>query len=364
MAKSSQYDLIHSAQKGVQRHSLVRQLLNALITLPIVLYALFLAVYHLTLHTPLAETWWLRFYNIFGYLLYLPLPFLLLLLLLPDQRRIRSLALLIPLLLFGIEYGPAFVPKLHLTRVAAAQSDLSVRVMTWNTYFRNAQVDNLVAAVQRENPDILAVEEFGAVYADKLASSLKANYPYQLLYPSYEPKGYAIFSRYPLKEELQPLAEHGACPCVQATVTIQGRDISLFAIHPTVPEFDIAIKHHVPVPTYFETYAQDFQHQSVLNHIAVTKTPLLVVGDFNASDRMAIIDKYRALLTDSYREAGWGFGFTFPYEATFRSVELPSLVRLDYIFHDNSWRALQAWVGAAHGADHRYVVADLVLKGQ
>ena len=99
----------------------------------------------------------------------------------------------------------------------------------------------------------------------------------------------------------------------------------------------------------------------MLRRAATVKTPLLVVGDFNATDRMPILNGYRAVLTDAFREAGFGFGFSFPYNATFRSISLPSLVRLDYIFHDTSWRTLRSWMGQADGADHRYVVADLVL---
>lgn len=362
MSTSSRYTLIANAQKRPQRSWLLWSL-NTVITALIVLYAGFFSLCQAILLTPISEVWWIRFYNIFGYLLYLPFLLFLPFLLIPGQRKVRSLALLVPFLFFSYEYGPAFVPKAHLTSVAAAQSDLPVRVMTWNAYFKNQHVDNLVAAIKRENPDLLAVEEFGADYAKEFASQLKAIYPYQLLYPHWEPRGYALLSRYPLEEILQPLPGYGECTCVQANVTIQNRQFTVLAIHPTVPEFSLIIKHHLPMPTNFETHVQDFQHATILKRIATIQPPLLVMGDFNASDRMAVINRYRAILTDSFREAGWGFGFTFPYQKRFDSIEVPSLVRLDYIFHDSSWRATQAWNGQADGSDHRYVVADLILKG-
>ncbi|MFN8446698.1 MAG: endonuclease/exonuclease/phosphatase family protein [Caldilineaceae bacterium] len=360
---SSRYTLAETTQQYPQPRSWLLWFLNTLVTTLIVLYVGFFALYQTLLLTPIGEVWWMRFYNIFGYLIYLPFLLFLPFLLIPGQRKVRSLALLVPLLFFSYEYGAAFVPKLHVTSVAAAQSDLPLRVMTWNAYFKNQHVENLVAAVAHENPDLLAVEEFGADYAKEFASQLKATYPYQLLYPHWQPRGYALLSRYPLEEILQPLPGYGQCTCIQANVTIQNRQATVLVIHPTVPEFDIGIKHHVPVPTYFETFAQDFQHETILKRIAMIHTPLLVMGDFNASDRMAVINRYRAILTDSFREAGWGFGFTFPYQKRFGSFELPALVRLDYIFHDNSWRAIQSWNGQASGSDHRYVVADLILKG-
>lgn len=360
---SARYTLIETTQKRPPPRSPLLWFLNTLITTLILLYVGGFALYQVLLLTPIGEVWWIRFYNIFGYLLYLPFLLFLPFLLIPGQRKVRSLALLIPLLFFCYEYGAAFAPKLHLTSVAVAQSDQPLRVMTWNAYFKNHHVENLVAAVAHENPDLLAVEEFGADYAKEFASQLKATYPYQLLYPHWEPRGYALLSRYPLEEVLQPLPGYGQCTCIQANVTIQNRQATVLVIHPTVPEFDIGIKHHLPVPTHFDTYAQDAHHEIILNRIATIQAPLLVMGDFNASDRMGMIKRYRALLTDSFREAGWGFGFTFPYQAHFDSFEVPSLVRLDYIFHDNAWRATRAWNGQADGSDHRYVVADLILKG-
>lgn len=363
MSVHSHYRLLSVPSTTKAKASLLGRISAALVSSLIFAYAALFLLYQIALLSPLGDSWWLRFYDIFGYLLYLPLPVFLLLLLFPG-RRWRALALTIPLLFFCYEYGAAFTPKTYFASTAVAQAETPLRVMTWNTYFKNSEVENLVSAVQHERPDILAVQEFGADYAKEFAATLKSNLPYQLTYPSWNPSGYALFSRYPLKEVLQPLAGSRACPCIQATATINERDVTIIVIHPTIPYFDIDFSRRLPLPTSFDTYRQDYQHQIVLQRIAKADGPLLVVGDFNATDRMSIIQQYRQILTDSYREAGWGFGFTFPYEATFHSFELPSLVRLDYIFHDDFWRATRSWIGQAHGADHRYVVADLVLASR
>jgi vancomycin resistance protein VanJ len=61
-------------------------------------------------------------------------------------------------------------------------------------------------------------------------------------------------------------------------------------------------------------------------------------------------------LADSFREVGWGFGYTF-YSAF---LPFPAQ-RLDYIWHSAGLTALAAEVGQPGGSDHLPVVARLVL---
>lgn len=67
----------------------------------------------------------------------------------------------------------------------------------------------------------------------------------------------------------------------------------------------------------------------------------------------------RRRLLDAYREAGWGFGHTFP-DMEVRSMPTPfPLVRIDYIFHSRDMRASRSYVGDRGGPDHRFLVAEL-----
>jgi len=67
---------------------------------------------------------------------------------------------------------------------------------------------------------------------------------------------------------------------------------------------------------------------------------------------------------DSFREAGWGLGHTFPAAGgRYWALPYPSLlVRIDYVFHSRDWKAEAAWVGEWDGqSDHRPVIASLTL---
>ncbi len=97
--------------------------------------------------------------------------------------------------------------------------------------------------------------------------------------------------------------------------------------------------------------------------------PIIIVGDFNMTDQS---DDYKLITShylDTYREVGWGLGFTFP-DFTFASASpvphnllpLRPVVRLDYLFHNTSIQALDAHVwNSSGGSDHRPVFAEFAF---
>jgi len=85
-------------------------------------------------------------------------------------------------------------------------------------------------------------------------------------------------------------------------------------------------------------------------------TPMLIVGDFNMTDRSddywRIVEHYH----DAFREVGFGFGWTF--NGTF---PIP-LLRIDYVFHNDAVQALTARVLVNSGnSDHNPLVVDVTL---
>jgi endonuclease/exonuclease/phosphatase (EEP) superfamily protein YafD len=77
---------------------------------------------------------------------------------------------------------------------------------------------------------------------------------------------------------------------------------------------------------------------------------------------------------DAWRGAGFGLGHTFPGKPTpdvggsrpvFLGIPVPMwLVRIDHIFHSDSFVTIDAQVGPNDaGSDHRAVVATLAFRG-
>jgi endonuclease/exonuclease/phosphatase family metal-dependent hydrolase len=114
------------------------------------------------------------------------------------------------------------------------------------------------------------------------------------------------------------------------------------------------------------------QARTIAAFAAAHPIPLIVLGDFNAGDLSSAYGIVTRTLRDAWREAGWGAGNTFPgadspgsSRRIVAGIPAPMwLVRIDYVFHSDHWRAVSAWIGPWDGfSDHRPVAARLALRG-
>lgn len=109
----------------------------------------------------------------------------------------------------------------------------------------------------------------------------------------------------------------------------------------------------------------------MLDRVAHDSGPVIIVGDFNMSDQSNDYQRITTSLRDTYREIGWGLGFTFPdfsysnampVELHTSFLPLRPVVRLDYVFHNDDLQAVAVKVlPTSGGSDHRPVLAQLAL---
>jgi endonuclease/exonuclease/phosphatase (EEP) superfamily protein YafD len=113
------------------------------------------------------------------------------------------------------------------------------------------------------------------------------------------------------------------------------------------------------------------QTRTLAGFVATRPEPLIALGDFNTTDQSVAYMTMASALVDSWREAGWGPGHTFPGAESSGSsrhriagILVPKwLIRIDYIFHSPHLRAVGAWIGPwDEVSDHRPVVVRLALK--
>jgi endonuclease/exonuclease/phosphatase (EEP) superfamily protein YafD len=87
------------------------------------------------------------------------------------------------------------------------------------------------------------------------------------------------------------------------------------------------------------------------------REPALLLCDCNLTDTSQAYARLATFMSDSFREAGWGFGHSsFSRRPPFQAQ------RLDYVWHSDRLVALEAFVGPEGGSDHRPVVARLALR--
>ena len=308
--------------------------------------------------TALGDAWPMRLAT--NFLPYLFLPLLLLVpLALISKSRLAKLVICLPCALFLLLYGQLFLPRLGSV---SGGSEQTLKVMTYNVTRGDPGVEQILSIIQSEDADIVALQEVPPELAEALAQ-LGDRYPYLALHPT--PDGYAgsaVLSRYPLSgDEVFPLVE-GAHLSQQVVIDALGTEIHLLNVHLQPPRVPVRRGgSRILVPAGYDTSTQDRELERLFREMERLEGPTIVVGDFNMTDHSP---GYRAIagrLGDAYREAGWGFGHTFP-DVEVRSIATPlPVVRIDYVFHSHDMAARRAYVGDRGGPDHRFLVAELSL---
>lgn len=333
-----------------------RALLIGLTTLSL-LYALSLAAY-----LPLREVLWRRGWGVLV-INFVPWMFVPMLALIPLAFLIRSWPLrgaaATVVAVFLILYGDRFLPQLPRAQAASAH----FRVMTWNIHLRNQDIESVAAAIEQESPDVVVLQELGPRMAWGLLARLGERYPYRALHPEEDFWGGGVLSRYPIVADRGFIVSAGQRIIHHLVVEIEGQPVDLFNVHLHLRGIGEGNGGEFLVSTFpglGASFLQDEEVNHLVEAIRAQRGPVIVVGDFNFTDQTPNYAQLNALLRDAFREAGWGFGFTYPNKKRVRGIYTPfPLVRLDYIFHSPDLRATRAWVGADGGSDHRYVVAEL-----
>jgi endonuclease/exonuclease/phosphatase (EEP) superfamily protein YafD len=308
--------------------------------------------------------WWLALANAFSPYLFLPLVALLPLAVLA-RRRVAFVATVVPLVVFLVLYGGLFLPQISR---AGADDATTLRVMTLNLLVLNDDGAAVQRQIQAESPDVICLQELTPRMAADLEQRLGDEYPHFSLMPEGDTSGAGVFSRYPLRDEGElpdPAAEagwwrHGA---QAVTVDYLGRSVLVLNIH--------ALPHYLEIddPRWAERFEQGFQMREKqikawMDWVQQYDGPVVAAGDLNFTDQNRAYRLMAGQLNDAHRQAGYGLGHTWhAYSRGFVGLPLPSrLLRLDYVWYSDHWKALEVRVGDWDGqSDHLSVVAELLL---
>ena len=287
---------------------------------------------------------------------FLPAPFLLLVALLFRARTALFLAL-VPVALFAVLYGERFLP-----RSQPVASGPTFRVMTFNAGAGPAggEARAVFAAVQESQPDVVAIQEVQGPALQALRSTLAERYPYQAA-----TSDVATFSAYPLADPSEFRLKDSGYRSQAVDVLVADRVVRLTNVHlqRTGPRLG-GRRSIVAFVRGYEPGLLEGQVTELLErHVRPVNGAQLLTGDFNQTEWSRPYGMLADVFGDSFREAGRGFGHTFPgaIEVRGREVALP-LVRIDYIFHSPDLVALGARVGPDVGSDHVPVFADLAFR--
>ncbi len=288
---------------------------------------------------------------------FVPFLFAPLLLTLPLALLTRSKGALLGSLavlgLFFASYGHLFLPRI---RPAVASADATLTVMTFNVFYDHPDPEQAVLAIEAQGADIVAVQELLPHSAELLRRRLSHLYPHMLLEAHRGDNG--LLSRYPiLHSEWFHMAGDGKT-AIYALLDVNGAPVHVFAVHPPPP--GLLWPKGGRLPSDFIVTVRDRQILDVARRVADVEGTIVVLGDLNATDQSRAYGWMCEVLQDAYREAGWGFGFTFPHAERVGGLPIPGpLLRIDYVFHSDDLYAERARVECKGGSNHCYLVAQL-----
>jgi vancomycin resistance protein VanJ len=295
----------------------------------------------------------LWFVDAAGYIL--PWLFVPSLLLLPAALICRTRFLVsiaaVPLVIFLAVYGHLYLPHWPVRTAAPAFT-----VLTHNVLYMNEDVDAVATEIERHTPDFFGLRELEPSMAEAIDARFAERYPHHRVEP-----GCGFWSRYPiLSYEAFRLAGGQGTWAQQLVLDLDGREVNLLSVHPrSPPVYGIPLSDVLAVlPTEFPNRDRDADLRGLLKRLEEIDGPLVVIGDFNATDQQGFYPALTRRLHDAHRESGWGMGFTFSNRP---DVGL-ALWRIDYVFYTPDLVALSAKVGDYGGSDHRPVIARLAFR--
>jgi len=265
------------------------------------------------------------------------------------RRRWLLIGLQAPIIAsFLIIYGGLLLPRSD--EVQAAGPTFSAA--TYNIISRASDPERVIEVIAAMDADIVGLQEVGPEHAEKIGAAFANEYPYQVWYPRLPVHGVGLLSRYPVREEEMFRTLRDSMLHLRAVVEIEGVPTTVFVVHPSPPR-------HVASPLTYNDQRRNIEIRILRErYFGVVSGPMLALGDFNMSDQSDSHHALRPLLTDSFREAGQGMGFTFPAKGT----RLPPLIRIDYVWHSDHFVAHDARSWDDSGtSDHLPVRATLSL---
>lgn len=302
------------------------------------------------------QLWIVAFIGTFTPLIFLPILFLpVLSFSIIKNRWFSIISSIVCILLISWLHVKYFSPE----SINITGSQPSLKILSHNIGWYTTKSPTLVKLIDKEQADIVFLQETVQKHRKKVFDLLKSDYPYQIDTP---PVG--VLSKYPiLSSEILHLANH---PETQhrAIIKFNKQEIVIYNMQATGPWVKMYnIFPFIKIPVY--KYKQRFPEiQDLVERVQQETLPVIVAGDFNMTDESQDYYKVQKVLQDSFLKSGFGFGFTWPHGFFAKKINLKltyPVCRIDYIWYSKHWGAKSSSVLEATESDHLPVAAELIL---
>lgn len=254
-----------------------------------------------------------------------------------------------------------FVPAAQLSdearsAVAAesvASDDAYARIMTLNAREGKADAASIVALVQREHVEVLALQEVNDDLLQRLKDvGISKLLPHRVVGESGANDNGGVNVLYTKAAMSRPdsnllTIDTSAMPA--GTVTMGGKQVRFVSAHPNSPTRGKQDLWGAGLGTIGSLKEYDWTY--------------VVMGDFNSTwDH----PRFRELLGDRFvdasEQAGRGYHFTYPANVEVHGVTVPSVIEIDHIIHDRGVTMGDLETVTVPGSDHKALLATMQVR--
>lgn len=241
----------------------------------------------------------------------------------------------------------------------------SLSVMSWNILADNTNFATIRSRISGSSAGIVGVQELRHEQAADIEAdpAISARYPNRILRPNGAYAGIGLLSAYPIVESGQ--LEYP--PVIWARLDVDGKNVLVVNAHPFPGRLTTMKVRGLTVPTGFDPAGRDEAIGDILaliDKVRAPGEPLILLGDFNMTEREPIYGHVAARLTDAHRAAGFGPGTTWKSTNPLVWKAGLGILRIDYQFSTSDVRATRAASDCSStGSDHCSVTVSYALAG-
>ena len=229
-------------------------------------------------------------------------------------------------------------------RVQSAPIERGFRLITFNAWFRNADVQRTAEYLQNSDADVLVLQEVDVTRLHEFASVLPA-YPHFVATPNVR-RGLAIFSRTPLGEVEHFQITERITRITRVRTRWRGQDITIIGAHLRWPL------------SRRKAHQRSYELGMIAKSARAQRGPVLVAGDFNLTPWSGHFARF--VETSGLRDCALGQGLLASWPTQF----LPARITIDHCFASPDWQVHRMSLGPKLGSDHFPLVAELELKSR